>query len=30
MPAQSREVRVPATGEVTMDFALGLGELPKY
>jgi hypothetical protein len=30
MPAQTREVVVPAEGEVTVDFVLGLSELPKY
>ena len=30
MPAQTREVAVPAEGEVTVDFVLGLSELPKY
>jgi hypothetical protein len=30
MPAQTRDVVVPATGDVRIDFALGLSELPKY
>ena len=30
MPGQTKEVVVPADGEVRVDFALGLGELPKY
>jgi len=30
MPGQTKEVVVPAEGEVRVDFALGLGELPKY
>ena len=30
LPAQTREVEVPADGEVRIDFALGLGELPKF
>jgi plastocyanin len=30
MPGQTREVVVPATGEVRIDFALGLSALPKY
>ena len=29
-PSQVRTVVVPATGEVRVDFALGLGDLPKY
>jgi plastocyanin len=29
-PSRRREIVVPAVGEVRMDFALGLGELPKY
>lgn len=30
LPARTVEVVVPETGEVTMDFVLGLGELPKF
>lgn len=30
LPAKSLEVTVPAEGEVTADFTLGLGALPKY
>ena len=30
MPSQTREVIVPEVGDVRMDFALGLGDLPKY
>ena len=30
LPGQTKEVVVPADGEVRVDFALGLGELPKY
>jgi plastocyanin len=30
LPSQAKEVVVPAEGEVTVDFALGLAELPKY
>lgn len=30
IPSQTREVVVPASGEVKMDFALGFAELPKY
>jgi plastocyanin len=30
LPSLVREVVVPAAGEVTVDFKLGLGELPKY
>jgi plastocyanin len=30
LPSQAREVVVPATGEVRVDFTLGLAELPKY
>jgi hypothetical protein len=30
VPGQTIEVKVPADGEVTVDFALGLGNLPKY
>ena len=29
LPSQSKTVVVPATGEVSVDFVLGLGELPK-
>jgi plastocyanin len=29
LPSQTKEVLVPATGEVRVDFVLGLGELPK-
>ena len=29
LPSQTKEVVVPATGEVRIDFVLGLGELPK-
>jgi plastocyanin len=29
LPSQTRRVAVPATGEVRVDFDLGLGELPK-
>jgi len=30
MPAQTREITVPATGEVKADFVLGITGLPKY
>ena len=30
LPAKTIEVTVPAEGEVTVDFALGLSDLPKY
>jgi plastocyanin len=30
LPGQTKEVVVPAEGEVRVDFALGLSELPKY
>src|SRR5688572_1692705 len=30
MPSQTREIVVPEVGDVKIDFALGLGELPKY
>ena len=30
IPSQTREIVVPATGDVKIDFTLGLGELPKY
>jgi plastocyanin len=30
MPSQTREIVVPADGEAKIEFALGLGELPKY
>ena len=30
MPSQTREVVVPESGDVKIDFALGFGELPKY
>lgn len=30
MPGQTRDVVVPATGDVTIDFELGLASLPKY
>ncbi|RFC45281.1 MAG: Carboxypeptidase regulatory-like domain-containing protein, partial [Verrucomicrobia bacterium] len=29
-PSQTKTVVVPAAGEVRVDFALGLGDLPKY
>jgi hypothetical protein len=29
LPSQSKEVVVPETGEVRVDFVLGLGDLPK-
>jgi plastocyanin len=30
MPSQTKEVVVPAVGDVKVDFALGFGQLPKY
>lgn len=30
LPSRTIEVTVPETGDVTVDFLLGLGELPKY
>ena len=30
LPSQTKEIVVPADGEVRVDFVLGLGELPKY
>jgi len=30
LPGQTKTVVVPAEGDVKVDFALGLGELPKY
>jgi len=30
LPSQTKEVVVPAEGDVTVDFKLGVGELPKY
>jgi plastocyanin len=30
LPSQTKEIAVPADGEVRVDFVLGLGELPKY
>ena len=30
MPSQVREIVVPATGEVRMDFVLGITDLPRY
>ncbi len=30
LPAQSKEIAVPAEGEVEVDFVLGLADLPKY
>lgn len=30
LPAATKEVVVPAQGEVTVDFGLGFGDLPKY
>lgn len=30
LPSQSREITVPETGEVRMDFTLGIVNLPKY
>lgn len=30
LPSQTREITVPAEGEVKVDFELGLSELPKY
>ena len=30
LPSQVKEVVVPATGDATVEFKLGLGELPKY
>lgn len=30
LPSQTREITVPADGEVQVDFTLGVGSLPKY
>jgi hypothetical protein len=30
LPSQVRDVVVPADGEVRVDFALGVSDLPKY
>jgi hypothetical protein len=30
LPAQSREITVPAVGDVKADFVLGITNLPKY
>jgi hypothetical protein len=29
LPSQTKEIVVPAEGDVKVDFALGLGQLPK-
>jgi hypothetical protein len=30
LPAQAKSITVPETGEVKVDFALGITNLPKY
>jgi hypothetical protein len=30
LPSQTREIVVPAEGEVQVDFTLGVGQLPRY